>query len=40
MFRLEIATAIPVRQKSALPFSYCVLRLVTGYIECAHDKIS
>ncbi len=29
---LKIATAIPVRQKSALPFSYCVL--------CSHDEIS
>ncbi len=29
---LKIATAIPVRQKSALPFSYCVLR--------SHDEIS
>ncbi len=39
MFRVEIATAIPVRQKSALPFSYCVLGVVTELVECAHDEI-
>ncbi len=37
---LKIATAIPVRQKSALPFSYCDLCLVTEHVECAHDEIS
>ncbi len=39
MFRVETATAIPVRQKSALPFFYCVLCLVTELVECAHDEI-
>ncbi len=37
---LKIAAAIPVRQKSALPFSYCVLHVVTELIECAHDEDS
>ncbi len=40
MFRVEIATAIPVRQKSALSFSYCSLNVVTELVECAHDEIS
>ncbi len=37
---LKIATAIPVRQKYALPFSYCGLNVVTELVECAHDEIS
>ncbi len=36
---LKTATAIPVRQKPVLPFSYWVLRVVTEFVECAHDEI-
>ncbi len=35
---LKIATAIPACQKPVLPFSYCVLHLVTEHGECAHDE--
>ncbi len=40
MFRVDIATAIPVRQKPALPFSYSVSCVHTELVEYAHDDIS
>ncbi len=39
MFRVEIAMVIPVRQKSVLPFFYCILRVASELGEYAPDEI-